>query len=265
MHIDEFYKRPENQAKPRIQSIERAMIILDCIAKHNYQLGLTELARITNLNKATAYGIVSTLESANLVILTSERKYALGFKLLELGSLVEGQLDFRKEIKPYMDRLATKYNANVHLGVKADTYVLYIDLSLSAHALPIPCSIGEKLPCYASGAGKAILSFLPQNEINDYIQQLTEYDSFNIFPYTAEKIIEELRITKERGYAIDDEEHQPGVYSMAVPIFRYDGFPIAAISLAMVKTRYTEELQTTILEDLKKCSNILFQPPSYSF
>ena len=85
---------PENSVReksvPTIQSVARALSIIDCIAKNNSQLGLTEIAKKVNLNKATAYGLLNTLEQFQYVVLSPDsKKYELGIRLAELGLLVD--------------------------------------------------------------------------------------------------------------------------------------------------------------------------------
>mgnify|MGYP001025194372 CR=1 FL=1 len=244
------------QPSPTIQSVARALSIVDCVARNNYQLGLTEIAKRLNLNKATVYGLLNTLEQFQYVVLSPDtKKYHLGIRLLELGLLVENSYDIRRESKPFVDFLAGKYPCSAQVGVEINGKVTYLLVSASSeYALPAVCYVGLSAPCYCTGTGKAIIAQWSSNQLQAYL------DHNSLLPRTShticskEKLLDELTQIRTQGYAVDNEENQVGVISFSSPVFGVHGDVVAAIGLGILSAKLPENSQAEIIDDIKRCS-----------
>lgn len=257
-------KNSNNSKQNTIQSVDRALTILEFIASNNNMYGLTEIARNLELNKATAYGLLSTLEKHNLIEQNPEtKKYYLGIYLAELAMKTEDSLDVRKIARPYMKKLALAYTSSTQLGIESDGEVMYIEVSQYNFALPIVCQVNSRLPFYCTGVGKSILAFWTPEQIEVYLKT---HKLASKTPKTIVKKSElrkELSLIRERGYAIDDEENQIGVISISAPIFSINGTVIAGISVAIIKATYTEELKNKIVTDLLNYSSKISKEMGY--
>ena len=254
----------EKKSKITIQSVDRALNIVEFIAKNNGNCGLSEISRSLGLNKATAYGLLSTLEQHKYIELNPETKrYQLGLYLAELAIRAENFLDVRTIAKPYMEQLAVKYAASIHLGIESENEVLYVEVSKYNFVLPIMCQINSRLPFYCTGVGKAILAFWPEDRIEKYI---TSQKLIAKTPYTItsdQKLEQELLQIKSNGYAIENEENQLGVISISAPIFSLNGTVAAGISIGLIKAILTDELKQQIIADILDCSQKISKEMGY--
>lgn len=155
-----------------IQSVERALLILQALAKGR-ELGITELSRAVELGKSTTYRLVSTLESQKYVQQNANGKYSLTLKLFELGNAVVNHMGIRPIASSYMEDLAAKLNETVNLAVLEKGEVIYIDRIESQEPLRIGLNVGTRVPVYCSGLGKAILAFLSERELEDVLNHTT--------------------------------------------------------------------------------------------
>lgn len=235
-----------------IQSVERAIEILQCFRGNNEELGITEIAEYIQLSKSTAFGLVNTLKAKGLLEQNLQnKKYRLGITLFELGNLVQQRMDIRSEAKIYCTELANKYDTIVHLAVHDKGEVIYID-KLGSDSFTISASqVGRRAPMYCTGVGKAMLAYVENDYIENYVlckqlQQVTNNTITN-----KERLIEELRLIRSRGFAVDNEEIEIGLRCIAAPIFDNVGYPIAAISLSASYRKIPDKMVDSISNDVK--------------
>lgn len=225
----------------KIQSIERAILIMKCFTDEQPELRLQEICEELDLNKSTAHGIINTLKYYGLIDQDVEtQKYRLGLSLLELGSQVLNRLDFRAIAAPIIKDVCLKTEETVHLGILDGMEIIYIDKHESSQSMRLFTTIGTRYPAYCTGIGKAILAFLPTEEqvkrVPDEIKPLTDYTLKD-----KEAILMDLKAVHSRGYSIDDEENIDGLRCVGAPIFNYSGQVVAAISVAGPSIRMTKE------------------------
>ena len=257
----------ENHKKSKItiQSVDRALRIVAFIAENNGTCGLSEISRGMNLNKATTYGLLSTLEQHRYVELNPDtKKYHLGLFLAELAMKAEDFLDIRIITKPYMEELAAKYTASIHLGIESEEEVLYIEVSKYNFVLPIVCQVNSRLPFYCTGVGKAILAFWSEERIHAYISKHKLIAKTPNTITSAKKLEQELALIRKQGYAIENEENQIGVISISAPIFSLNGIVIAGISIGLIKAMLTEEMKKSVIADLLEYSQKISQKMGYN-
>lgn len=157
----------------------------------------------------------------------------LTLRLFEVGSRVSTALNLLTAAKPMLDELAADCQEVVHLVERDNSDVIYIYKAEPARPLVRMASyVGCRNPMYCTGVGKSILAYLPDEEV------IKVWDSSEIHTYTEKTItdLDTLRSSLERvrrlGYAVDDEEHEPGVRCVAAPIFNWSDHPVAAVSIS---------------------------------
>ncbi|QQO10937.1 IclR family transcriptional regulator [Breznakiella homolactica] len=235
-----------------VQSVDRALEILEIIAgPGGDELGITDIAAKIGLNKSTVYGLVNTLVNREYLEQNPDTKrYRLGIKLFEMGSLVQRRIDVRAEAKPYCQELSEKYDSTVHLAAFYDFEIVYIDKVDSPDAVVQYSQLGRRAPMYCTGVGKAILANIPESE-RELFYRNVELRSFTANTITTREDLEkELARIRERGYAVDDEEIQPGLRCVAAPIFDHLGRPSAAISVSKPLNRMNSQMQESIARDI---------------
>ncbi|GHT77086.1 IclR family transcriptional regulator [Spirochaetia bacterium] len=215
------------------------------------ELGVTDIAERMGLNKSTVYGLVNTLVSREYLEQNPETKrYRLGIKLFEMGSLVQRRMDVRVEAKPFCTMLSEKYESTVHLAASYDYEIVYIDKVDSPDAMVQYSRIGHRAPMHCTGVGKAILANISAEEREVFFQRMP-LQSFTANTITSRvKLEQELLRIQKSGYAVDNEEIQLGLRCVAAPIFNHQRYPAAAISVSKHLNTLTAKLQKLIARDI---------------
>lgn len=224
-----------------VQSVERAIRILQCFTKENPELRLKDITEELDLNKSTVHGLLNTLKHHGLLQQNEEtQKYRLGWAILEMGSSLLSGIDIRNIANPFIKELCTQTGETVHLVVIEGKDVVYIDKQESNQSIRLFTSIGTHYPAYATGVGKAILAFKPPETLLEYLPETFS----QLTPTTItshEAMAECLAEVRRVGYALDNEENLAGLSCVAAPIFDHTNKVAAAISVAGPSTRITPE------------------------
>lgn len=217
-----------------IRSVSRALELLKIFSGVESELSLAEVSRCVNLNRSTTFRLLVTLQALGYLEQNPEtRRYRLGVTCLELGSVFLNQSDMRKEALPILNGLRDEYKETVHLARLAGSEVVYLERLEGLLPIGIMGSrVGGRAPAHCTGLGKAMLAYLPESEIRQLYAEsgLPRFTPTTITDLT--ELLRELASIRERGYAMDNEEHEPDVKCVAVPIWNYRQKVVGAISVA---------------------------------
>lgn len=237
------------RAGRRIQSVDRAIDVLETLARSGSELALNELAREVGLNASTCHHIVATLVARGYVGQNPKgRTYFLGSRLLELASSRVKQFNLVDVAMPELHRLNRQTRESVHLAVMQGHDLTTLAQLDSLETIRVGASAhGKTNAAHATATGKAILAWLPETEIARVIaeQGLTRFTDRTITSIGA--LMEELRHVRRNGFAFDDEEFEAGVVCVGAAIRDHTGGVIGSISCSMPKIRATAEY----LEDIR--------------
>ena len=214
----------------QIKSLGKVLQVLECFSRAERGLGLAEIAARTRLPKATTHRLLASLKSIGFIEQDhGGDQYRLGMKLFELGSVVLANMELPREAQPFIDRLAAMTGATVHLCVFDGAQAVFIDRRRADNATRNTLTLLEGAPVHCTAVGKAILAFQPRRTIERVIAAgLTAFTATTLT--TADALLAELALIRERGWSVDDGEHQPGTRCVAAPIRNGAGRVIAAIS-----------------------------------
>ena len=246
----------------KIHSVDRCLNIIDLLSRKPKGLRLFEISRQLDLNPSTTHHLLNTLLPHEYVTQDPDtKKYALGFRFVEIGSRILDSLDVRKISEKHLHALHESCNETVHLAVLRHNKVIYIDKIDSHGKLSLATYVGFATDAYAAAGGKILLSDLPDTKIHDMYGNgtLTVYGKNTITDIAS--LLAELKNVREKGYAIDDEEYYEGIRCIAAPI-RGGGRVIAAVSVTgsvftVTKERMEKELIDWVVKTGKKISNEL--------
>ena len=236
----------ETTARPStrksIASVQRALDILNLFNNEHVELGNGEIARLLDLPTGTAAGLIFTLRINNYLDQNpANRKYRLGLKLAERAAVLLDQLDLRKVAAPFLEELRDWCGESVNLAVRDGNEVVYIERMFGGHSLGIRSELGRRGSLHSTSLGKAMFAFLPDTERQILV------DRYNFYPNTPftitdkELFKQELSLTYERGFAVDEQENELWGRCVGAPIFDRYGYPIAAISISVPIQRFPEE------------------------
>jgi IclR family KDG regulon transcriptional repressor len=220
-------------------TIERALDVLCAFTDHG-ELGISELSRRLKLPKSAVHRVMRTLALKGFVEQDPNRRYRLGFMILELGNACRFRLDLARVTDPVLRELSVRANANTHLAKLDGAEV--VDLLRVEYPSPMRVGRGPILrrPVHCTALGKAMLAFGKAESVEELIlgglsrmtrRTITQPDRFRA----------ELERTRHRGYAVDNEEFYAGRRCVAAPIVDDTQKAIAAISISGLITHVTED------------------------
>ena len=215
-----------------IKSLAKVLLILECFSRDERGLGLAEIASRTRLPKATTHRLLAALKAIGFIEQPHDGdQYRLGMKLFELGSCVLANMELPREAQPFVDRLAALTGATVHLCVFDGAQAVLIDRRRDETQTRNTLTLLEGAPVHCTSVGKAMLAWQPDRVVERIVRAgLTAFTANTITDGTL--LAAELALIRERGWALDDGEHQPRLRCIAAPIRSGTGQVIAAISVS---------------------------------
>ncbi len=248
-----------------VQSVDRALSILEVLSDYSEGLGVTDISDKIGLHKSTVYRLLSTLIHKGYVTQDAKsNKYRITLKLFELGNKRIEDMDLLSASKPYSEELMKSTNEVVHLVIREDNDIIYIDKVEADNTIRMASKIGKRSPMYCTSVGKAILAQLSDEEVeevwnNSKIEKLTE---FTITDFGRMK--KELEMVRQKGYAVDDEENEIGVRCIGAPVFNRFGEVEGAISISGPTIRVTEDIVEKFATKVVKCANLISKELGYN-
>ena len=242
----ERVKKPKAR-RMRLSSVANSIRLTKAFSEDEYEMGISALATRLGLAKSTVHRLATTLVEYDILEQNRESgKYRLGLALFELGTLVRRKMDAASGAQEQIHALADATGETVQLAILDHLSVLYIRIRESRQAVRLSSGLGSRAPAHCTSVGKALLAFQPAEIVQQVIEAgLRRYTGNTITD--AERLRAELATIRSRGYAIDDEEIEPGLRCVAAPIRDHTGHVAAAISVAAPVQRMTKKtVQTTI-------------------
>lgn len=246
----------DEKSKNPIQVADRLFLTLETLAETG-PITLADLQSRLQLNKSTVHRLLTSLIHLGYVRQDAETgRYSLSLKIMSLSNRLLENLDIVDTVRPYLKKLSNDIGETVHFVQVEGTDAVYIEKEESyLNSVRMVSKIGNRIPLYCSGVGKAILADMPEEKVRNIwdaskIIALTEY-TITEYP----QLLKRLEQVRANGYALDDEENELGVRCIAVSIPRYDGTPKYALSISAPMTRMSDErIQelAPIILDMKK-------------
>ncbi|ACL04675.1 Transcriptional regulator, IclR family [Desulfatibacillum aliphaticivorans] len=216
-----------------VQSVDRALEILSLFSTTSPRLGITDISKAMGLPKPTVHGLVRTLTSHGFLAQDPEsKKYSLGLKIHEMGTILAGSLRINQVGGSPAQMLTRSTGLATRLGIWDQQAVLVTLLLFPDTVNVLYHHIGPRIQAYCSSLGKAILAYLPRQEVEDYLGKhpLTPITMTTIT--NRKDLLKDLESTRARGYALDREECISGMSCIGAPIFNYAGAPVGSISIS---------------------------------
>jgi len=233
-----------------IQSVDRALYLLESIAEAGGEATLTALATRTGLNISTCHHLLATLIKRGFATkVPGRRLYALGAHILYLGHACL-QVDLPRRAEPYLENINRATGETVHLAALQGDAVIALAVREARHAVRVDTGkIGKLEAPHATAVGKAILAWLPEDEIRRIlVGGMKRFTDQTITEFPA--LIESLRIVRRNGYAVDREEFLPGVICVGAAIRDQAGTVIGAIGASTPTMRASEEHITLMRDEI---------------
>jgi DNA-binding IclR family transcriptional regulator len=222
-----------NSALYRVQVLDRALAILDALAKVRGEASLSEIAEAVHMHKSTVHRLMMSLERHRIIAREpASGGYRLGLHLFELGSAAVAQFNVRDRARHYLEAMVNETDETVHLCVLDDGEALYLDKVEPSRSIRMSSRIGLRNPAHCTAVGKVMMAWLSEQEVEAIVHRhgLRRFTAKTIT--TLAGLRAELKKVRERGYAVDNEENEDGVRCVGAAVRDHSGFPAAAVSIS---------------------------------
>ncbi|MFZ4895701.1 IclR family transcriptional regulator [Plantibacter sp. Mn2098] len=239
-----------------VGSVARALSVIDIVAEGpRAGITLTELTKQLGTSKSTAYSLARTLVDAGFLRdVQPGPRYRLGMALVRLGDRAAEAHPLADVVKPILHDLSRRTQMTARAAINDDGYPMFISRVDAPGNIRFHTPMGVRELPHSSAAGKVILAHLPVAEMERIVQETG-------LPFRTRKTItsmadlrEELVLTRERGYGIDDEEDQDGVFCMSAPVFGHTGDVVGAVSVTGIKVERSDRRVAELGNQLRKAS-----------
>jgi len=225
-----------------IQSVSHALDILESFTKTEDELGVTELSKRLGLHKNNVFRLLATLEHRGYIEQNKvTENYRLGPKTLQIGSIFIEQRECRRQARPIIESLMASSGETAVVAVLRGNKVIYMDSVETNRTVRAISRIGAMLPAHCTAVGKAQLATLSPVEIERLYPEISLPGLTDKSIKTRDALTAELKKTAERGYAFENEECDPEVRSIAVPVKDFSKSVIAAVGIVAPASRLTDE------------------------
>lgn len=238
-----------DEKKNTVRAAERALDILLCFS-NEAEMGLTDIAKETGLNKSTVFRLLATLEGKGFVKrdLRSD-KYQLGVRIWELAGQIYQSSDPAMLFLPEMEQLRDTLDETISLYIRDGSERIRVQAVESTQAIRRVAPIGVRMPILVGASGKVFMAFLQKNEQKRLLEESGMSDEEK---QEYERQLQEIR---QNGYALSVEERETGTAAISVPVFHRDGHLLAALAVSGPVSRMSVDQMSTFVSTLKRAAD----------
>lgn len=246
-----------------INSLSNGLAVLEHFDVRKRGFTIMEIARSLGWTKTTAFRYVTTLAGLGYLDFDEPtRRYQPAVKVLKLGFSYLSSLTFVDIAMPFLERLSQRFGESTNLAVLDGVEIVYVARVGSKRIISVNLGVGSRLPAYCTSMGKVLLAFLGDREREEAIEKIVFARHTPKTVASAKELRRSLEQVREDGYAINDQEMDPGLRSCAAPVFDRAGTILAAanlsVSSAWVSVKDLEKKYVPmIVETSREITNIL--------
>lgn len=225
-----------------LKSLDVALRVLEAFTVERPERGVTELADLLGVSKASIYRVLATLERREFVMQDSvSGRYRLGPGMRRAGNMSVADLDLPTEARPFMERLRDETGEEVHLAALDGGQAVYVAKVGGVHPIQVVSNIGDRSPAHCVSTGKMLLAYAEQNDLERLLNHgLVCYTERT--HATRHSLTQELGRVRQQGYAVNWGEYRNDVRGVAAPIVDSNGQVNASIGICGPAYRLTSEL-----------------------
>jgi DNA-binding IclR family transcriptional regulator len=254
-------RKPSPKALPSqylVPAIKRSFDVIDLLAQRDVGMTVSEIHRALHLPLSSAAAILYTLQALGYIEKNPQSsRYSLGFKLLSLSQRLVDQMDLVGRCHNLLEELAVETGLTSHVAVMRDGESMYVDRVPGSGLIQFSSYVGMRWTLHASGVGKALLAFLPEEELARILKYLP---LTKITPYTItlkSQFEKQLQHFRRCGYAWEVSEGEAGVACVAAPIMGLQGAVLAAVSVTGTTHQISEEKIPSLGAAVKRFADLM--------
>ena len=225
-----------------VQSVDRALSILETLAEDDEGYRLSDLAVRTGLSASTVHRLLATLESRRFVQFDrTQSKWHVGSRAFTVGASFARRRNFSAQAIPYLRKLRDLTRETANLAVVDDEFIIVLTRMESREIMRSLTQVGGRVAMVTSGVGKAVLATYSDEDVGAVIRhhgmpRLTEKSIVR-----PSDLFKELEKIRKQGFALDDEEACMGLRCIAAVVYNDCAEPLAAISVSGMTSRLTDD------------------------
>ncbi len=233
-----------------MRTVEKALKLLDFFSDKVVEAGLSDLARLSGIDKATVLRMLNDMAECGLVEQNPDTKrWRLGAGVLRLARLREAAQPVTRVMTPILERLADETGETAHVSLVSGRDLANVGVVESTRANRVHIEPGLTLPLHATASGVAFAAFArPEQTERALSRKLTAITGTT--PVTRDDLAARIALTRGRGYSVADQTFESEVHGLAMPIFGPDGFACGALAVAVPSSRVTPAYERSILAAL---------------
>lgn len=220
--------------------------VLELFSMDRTTLSISEIQKETEFPKSTIFRILNTMEAYNFIEQNPDNhRYALGFKFFKLGSIYQGNLDFREAALPIMKKIVEDTSETVELNILDNADRICVEKVDSPLDIRNFVRIGDRKSALRGASGKVLIAFLSDEKQEEALQQLKSEEGFE-----EGKFRKEMKRIRKQGYDFTKGERVPGSFAISCPLMNHKDEMIASITIAGPIQRLTDERETELIATL---------------
>lgn len=219
------------------QSVVKAISIIDAVAEGDRNL--KAISKRVNMPTTTVHRMIKTLISEHLIRDVKGIGFTLGTKLIILGNIATQTMPLKHLARPFLEELKDLTNDTVHLGIKDEDQIFYLDKIPGNRTIQLRSRMGDRLPLSTTGIGKSLMIDMPKTEWQRLIQEQ--------IPNKKDEILERMERYSHGDYSFDLEDNEDFVRCVAAPIRNKNGNIIAALSVTSIKDYMNEQRMNDLI------------------
>ena len=217
-----------------VQSLDRGLALLDAF-REQPSLSLVQLASVLPIHRTSTFRLVRTLQQRGYLVQDGEGHYRLGPSLIELGVLALDRQQVMPAVRDLVRRIVDATSETVQILVRDGAHVQVVDGTESPHRVKVGAAIGERRPLHATAAGKCFLAYSSAADRNRLLGALERLTPHTIV--SRDTLHAELQRVQSQGYAVNDQESEPGARFVAIPVFNGLHQLVAAVAVGAPSDR----------------------------
>ena len=225
-----------------IKSLDKAVNLILLISQQDSPIKLERLVKISGIKKTSCFRILQTLAKSGFVARDGDSNgFLIGPKFISIGLSAFDRRGLRELALPVMKQVQRNTGTTVNLAILSGLEVIFIERLQSAHIIDANLRVGSRLSVHVSSMGKAILAYLPDSELDAILEQL-HFEKKTEKTITSIKAFkQELQDIRQRGFAINNEELEKGLFAIAAPVRNYTGAAIASLNVSFPLVRHSRQ------------------------
>lgn len=210
-------------------AIDKVLTVLDALADHS---GISALSSATGLPKSTVHRILRSLVDNQFAVDLGDGQYAGGPRILALAGKMMSNVAPARRVDPILRRLREDTGLTVHLGMVAGEVAVYAAKLEGSRPYQMPSRVGMSIQLHTTAIGKAVLAAMPDTEIVAWVRKSVLAARTPNTITDPEKLLAQLSLIRARGFAVDNEENETGIWCVAAPVFDHSGRVAGAVSVS---------------------------------